>query len=138
MVIITRKYSDLETFGDLVAHRNGKIFKCKTLELPWINNAKNISCVPKGIYNVKQNFWSKKLKSYYLLQNVPSRNGIYMHEGNYAFKKKGIPDIQGCILLGLSYADLDADQTLDITTSKITVAAFEKFMNREPFELLIR
>ncbi len=138
-VIITRdKYTDKETFGTLIAHRNGQIFRCKTLELPWKDNQRNISCIPKGIYPARYTFWLAKMRYNYLLQNVPKRLGIFLHAGNYGFKKYGEPDIKGCILLGISYADINDDQVLDITTTKATVNAFQEFLHHEPFELKVQ
>lgn len=137
-VTIIRNYSYNETFGTLVATRNGKTFTCKTLELPWKNNQRGVSCIPPGIYPAKYTFWMAKVRSNYLLQNVLNRSGIFLHHGNYAFKKTGKPDIEGCILLGAYYTDLNGDKTLDITSTKVTVEAFQKFMNKEPFTLTIK
>jgi len=138
-VVITRNQStDKETSGTLMAYRNGEVFTCKTLELPWKGNAHKISCIPQGSYEVKYTFWPAKLRSNYLLQNVPGRSGIFMHPGNYAFRKNGKPDIEGCILLGSNYTDLNGDTVLDIANTKYTVAAFQNFLHNEPFELVIR
>jgi hypothetical protein len=71
----------------------------------------------------------------YRIQDVPNRSGILFHSGNYAAGKK--IDIEGCILLGVGFLDLNNDKILDITTSRLTVAAFENFMGKEPFELVI-
>lgn len=138
-VIITRtKYTDKETFGNLVAHRNGKLFRCLTLELPWKNNKKKVSCIPRGFYTGTLTYWPAKKRSNYLLSPVPERDGIFMHFGNYAYRPTSKPDIEGCILLGSSYGDLNDDNVDEILNTKATVDAFQKFMNNEPFDIKIQ
>ena len=138
-VIITRtKYTDKETFGILTAHRNGEFFQCLTLELPWKNNQRNISCIPKGFYTAQYTYWESKKRYNYLLNKVPNRGGIYIHYGNYAYRPTSKPDIEGCILLGSSYGDLNDDNVDEILNTKATVEAFQKFMNKEPFDIKIQ
>ena len=79
----------LEIFHD----SNEILFSCPTLELPWLNNQRNVSCVPAGVYNVIPHT-SKKFGKCFWLQNVANRSGILIHSGNT------IADIQGCILVG--------------------------------------
>lgn len=131
-------YTDQETFGTLVATRGKANFTCKTLELPWRNNQKGISCIPKGTYEVRYSYWWSKFRYNYLLQNVKDRSGIFIHHGNYAYKKDGKPDIEGCILLGASYGDVNKDKVLDILSTSVTVKAFEGFMGKQPFTLVIK
>lgn len=138
-VTITRdKSTDKETTGSLVATSGGATFTCKTLELPWKNNASNISCIPPGEYDVSFTRSIKFPFGSYEVKNVPSRTGIRLHKGNYAFKLKGLPDIQGCILLGKEYNDINNDNVVDIINSTVTVKSFEDFMQRKPFKLYIK
>lgn len=132
-VVITRgKDNGVQTIGKLVAKRNGATFTCDTLELPWKNNERNVSCVPKGLYDVKYTFsWLFK-KFTYELQKVLNRKGIRKHSGNY------FTDIQGCILLGVSPKDINGDGQIDVTNSQNTVKAFEAFMGKKPYKLLIK
>ena len=131
-VKITREIGNSkETLGTLTARNGQSTFTCKTLELPWLNNARNISCIPKGTYQVKQEWWWSKAKSTYLLQNVTGRGGIRLHSGNF------FSDIQGCILLGNSFVDINADGVLDVVNSRVTITAFENFMQKKPFTLIV-
>lgn len=116
-----------QTLGDLVTGT----FACKTLERPWKNNAKNISCIPTGTYQCKYTYSLKFLKWTYEVLNVPNRSGIRIHSGNYFY------DIEGCILLGTGYGDLNKDKFADIVESKITIKKFEDYMGRKPFTLQI-
>jgi hypothetical protein len=64
-----------------------------TLELPWKNNARNVSCIPAGMYYCS--YWSSStMGNSYKLYDVPNRGGILIHAGNY------IHDTEGCILVG--------------------------------------
>lgn len=64
-----------------------------TLELPDLNNQKNISSIPKGIYsafvrNEGNKGWRIELR------DVPGRENVQIHVGNYT------NEIKGCILIG--------------------------------------
>lgn len=131
-VVITRtKDNGVQTIGELSAY-NGKMFTCKTLELPWKDNQNNISCIPKGTYDVKYEKWNSKDKYGYKVQNVPNRDGIFIHEGNYHF------NYEGCIGLGKDFYDLNKDGQIDITSTVATVKAFETFMDKKDFTLTIQ
>lgn len=120
-----------QTTGSLIAKNGQSVFTCKTLERPWLNNQKNISCIPVGEYEVKWNFSPKFLRYTYEITNVKNRGGIRFHKGNYYY------DIEGCVLLGNGFVDINKDNILDIVNSTITVKAFENFMGKKPFTLKI-
>ncbi|MBI9110329.1 DUF5675 family protein [Maridesulfovibrio ferrireducens] len=77
-------------------------FKCFTIELPWLDNANGISCVPIGIYKLILR-WSDHWKSYvYQFVRVPGRTAVQAHWGNVAGdKSKNFKShSKGCVLLG--------------------------------------
>ena len=88
-----------------------------TLEPPWLNNQRNISCIPYGQYLVRRNKTGKH--QYYEILNVPNRDNIEIHKG--VLPKHS----DGCILL-LTDEDLDVllgwfgddDWVLDIKEMK--------------------
>lgn len=128
-VTLTRGYGDdKQQLGDLFIQG----FRCKTMELSWKDNKQNISAIPKGEYEVVWTFSSRFMRYTYEVLNVPNRSGIRIHTGNYFFQ------IQGCILLGDSYGDLNKDKHADIRNSTKTLKAFEDFMSRKPFKLIIK
>jgi hypothetical protein len=49
------------------------------------------------------------------IEKVLGRSGILIHIGNFAAGEK--VDIEGCVLVGFHYADLNNDGYLDITDS---------------------
>ena len=118
----------IQTLGELEV--KGLTFK--TLERPWKGNAKSISCIPKGLYDVKWSFSPKFLRFTYEVLKVPNRTGVRIHKGNYFF------DIEGCILLGTGYGNLNKDKEVDLINSTIAIKKFEDLMERKPFQLLIQ
>lgn len=137
-VTITRTYTENATYGEVSATNGAATFTCKSLELPWKANQRNISCIPKGTYEVVWGFSPSRMRWTYRIQNVPGRSGILFHAGNYAYKKTGKPDIEGCILLGNVFRDLNGDNVVDIGNSVVTLRAFEGFLGKKPFTLIIR
>ena len=64
---------------------------CHTIELPWFNNAKNVSCIPEGKYELSK-FYSIKFGSVIQVLNVQDRDAILIHPANDASK-----ELRGCI-----------------------------------------
>jgi hypothetical protein len=64
---------------------------CYTIELPWLQNQRQISCVPEGEYVLQKRF-SKKYGWHIQLQNVANRDLILFHPANDALK-----ELKGCI-----------------------------------------
>ena len=123
---ICREYYEKQTHGSLIVtdEETGKeVFKCRTLELPNLGNQRNVSCIPEGHYDVDYRS-SDKYPKHFILNDVPNRSFILIHQGNYAGStnpRTGHSDIRGCILVGRSFVDLDGDGLADITSSKATL-----------------
>src|SRR5690606_3031263 len=120
-----------QTLGQLFLYneQGNEIFKCKTLELPWLDNATQKSCIPTGSYNVIPRT-SQKFKKHFHVTEVPGRSYILIHAGNYHW------DILGCILVGDILKDINNDGFRDILNSKNTL---NKLLSLAPngFELCI-
>lgn len=73
-----------------------------TIEEPWKNNEKKISCIPNGLYSVKKLPVSPsgRFRNVFHVLDVSGRTGIFIHEGNTTL------DIEGCILVGLRQGEL--------------------------------
>ena len=108
-----------------------------TLELPFKNNESNVSCVPAGNYPCK---WTRSGRLSvlhgsdfytYEILNVPERSGIRIHSANSFFQLKG------CISLGESWADINADGFADAINSRKAVDEFNELMAGGEFELEI-
>ena len=107
LLILRDTFTDNSTIGELFL--NGERM-CDTLENPYINNERNISCIPEGEYKVRLRLARESATRDYLhllVQDVPDRDWILFHRGNSA------KDTSGCILVGLgSQQDFVQNSTL--------------------------
>ena len=76
--------------------QNNLAFECHTMELAFKENHSLTSCIPSGIYQVKLHE-SPKFGICYKVQNVPNREHILFHIGNYP------TDTHGCVLVGTRF-----------------------------------
>ena len=67
------------------------ILLCRSIELRWANNERNVSCVPEGVYPVAI-IQHPKLGECLKVDNVHGRSGILVHVANDAQK-----ELRGCI-----------------------------------------
>lgn len=136
--LIRQIFSDKEVLGTLHVPNEGDIWLCKTLERPDLKNLNNVSCIPFGTYLCKytrsNRFSAIAGKDYFTYEvlNVPGRAGIRIHSANY------VEQINGCIALGSAHLDINHDGTLDLASSKVTMAKFEELMNKENFMLTVK
>jgi len=114
---IDRLHQDNCTIG---VAKFGK-FQCLTLELPWLDNKTNVSCIPPGIYKCEKRF-SVKNGQVFQLENVHGRTYIQGHIGNYT------RDIAGCIIFGDAIKDIDRDGILDVSNSTQTFRALMELL----------
>lgn len=85
---------------------------CKSLELPWKENQRSISCIPAGTYDViKQPPKADRPYAYFRFVSVPGRSGILIHKITY------VTGLKGCIGVGKATADLNHDGLPDIIRS---------------------
>lgn len=105
--------------------------QCFTLELPWKDNKHDTSCIPIGSYACQWTFSPHLNKYTYEILNVPNRQGIRIHGGNF------VTDLLGCLALGTAESDLNRDGMIDVTNSRAAIETFEKIMDKQPFELTI-
>ena len=110
MVNIKRWYNKDCTLGRLSIGS----FQCFTLELPWLENQRGVSCIPRGKYKAFKR-QSPKNGLVVEFRNVPDRSNIQIHSGNHTRQ------IEGCILVGSSIAFLDGDSVPDVGNSKETL-----------------
>lgn len=133
-VRITRLPStDEGTFGRLTYND----FVVFTLELPWRDNAPNISCIPKGVYNCHWTKSERFKRMMYLIDGVKGRAGVRIHAANFAgddskgFKRQ----LNGCLSLGLNVGQIEGQRALLL--SKPAVRKFEDLLKGKSFVLEI-
>lgn len=108
----------------------GADFSGKTMELPYKDNKRLISCIPTGRYTVKKRI-SPAYGNHFHIQNVPNRDNVLIHFGNY------YTNFKGCIGVGKEFKDLNKDGLQDITETKQTLARLYEIMPDE-FKLTIK
>lgn len=92
-----------------------------TLELPWINNSRSISCIPKGIYPIRRIEASPRFSYPHIhILNVPGRDYIKIHIANKP------EDIRGCVGVGLNTTDDWVGQSRIALTSIMDTVDFSK------------
>ena len=115
----------LNVFGE-----PGLLFTCVTLEPPWKDNKRRVSCIPQGEYVLKFRK-SGKFGDHFHITDVDNRSYILIHVGNYT------KDTSGCILVGKSFWDINKDGVLDITSSTDTMNALRKLLGKDTHTLYI-
>lgn len=97
LVLQREPFHEQGTWGQLL----GLGFLIHTVELPWRDNAKQISCIPQGLYTCVA-VWSPHFGRVYGVCDVPGRGSILLHNGNFAgdVGRGWQTHSQGCILLG--------------------------------------
>lgn len=85
---LKRQYFPGGTNGK-ITYQNAPI--CETIELPWQNNKKRISCIPSGRYRLTKRVHPRHGEQLYI-PNVPGREDILIHPANFALR-----ELQGCI-----------------------------------------
>ena len=95
LLLIRNTFTEESTIG--VLFLDGEKI-CDTLERPYFNNQRNISCIPEGVYPVRLRLPRESATRDYihlLVKDVKDRDYILFHIGNTA------KDTSGCILVGL-------------------------------------
>ena len=95
LLLVRDTFSENSVIGELFL--DGERM-CDTLENPWLDNQRNISCIPEGEYKVRLRLPRESATRDYLhllVEDVENRSYILFHRGNTA------KDTRGCILVGL-------------------------------------
>lgn len=85
--------SGLAMYGVLI---HGRAPFAVTLERPWKENRRKISCVPAGTYECRR-VKSPRFGNTFQVMDVPGRSEILFHKGNLE------DDTEGCILVGEAF-----------------------------------
>lgn len=88
VLVLSRTYFPEETNGKLAC--DGQ-FICYTIELPWKENEKRLSCIPEGFYLLRKRY-SRKFQWHIEVVSVKNRNCILFHPANNALR-----ELKGCI-----------------------------------------
>lgn len=130
MIVIQRTYLKDATTGQAQVIMPSQRYTFCTLELPWKDNQRRVSCIPEGKYQVIPHH-SPKFGSCFWLQDVPNRSEILIHPGNFTSQ------ILGCILPGTAHAHLNSDKTIDVVSSQVAMKRLLAYLQK-PFEIEIK
>lgn len=100
------------TFGELLAQDGQHI--AVTLEEPWRDNQRSVSCIPAGEYPWFKRVSPKRGYEVIELRDVPDRSNVQLHIGNT------LDHTEGCVLVGTARGE-----GVSITGSR---NAFKKLM----------
>ena len=120
------------TFGVLCAPG----FRCHTVELPWKENQRRVSCVPSGRYPV-QLILSPRFGYSYWIHPIPGRSEVLVHGGAWAGDTSlgWRTNSAGCVLLGDRRGV--AQKQKCILLSQPPLRRLLDMMERQPFQLTI-
>ena len=88
LLVLKRTYFPTGVNGTLTC--DGSLI-CHTIELPWQDNARQISCIPEGKYFIEKRY-SSKYRWHLAVKQVPQRDYILFHPANHA-----LTELKGCI-----------------------------------------
>ena len=132
-------YSDQGTKGKMYVQdpETGRIsYMAESLELPWRENKRGVSCIPAGNYKGIWCHSPRYKKHMYLVDGVEGRSGIRIHSANFAGDASmGYKcHLLGCISLGKGWY---YKPQLMVHTSRVMIKKFEQFMAGRDFDLII-
>lgn len=126
--LVRDEYRDSCTLGKLTINDHS----FETLEPPWKNNQRNVSCIPEGRYLCKflERSASGKYKECFHIQGVPDRVGILIHNGNLP------THTLGCVILGSRRGWLANKRA--VLASRTAMAQLAIATNKSDFYLTVR
>lgn len=108
------------TYGILAEDDHKEV--CHTLELPWRDNARGVSCIPAGTYTCQRRHSEHFQCEVFEITGVPDRSDVLLHPANFT------SELRGCVALGTSFADLNGDGVQDLAASRVAFKAFMELM----------
>ena len=129
VLVLNRTYCPEGTQG--VLEWNGTVV-CYTIELPWLENQRRISCIPEGEYVLQKRF-SPKFKWHIHLQNVPGRDFILIHPANDAKK-----ELLGCIAPVIIPTGIGKGSGSRKALEKIKILVYAAMVRNEEVKLRIQ
>ncbi|MBQ0768736.1 MAG: hypothetical protein KBT58_05555 [Bizionia sp.] len=106
-------------------------FICFMIELPWLNNKRQISCIPEGVYELKSRF-SDRFRDHLQVLDVSQRNLILIHPANNASK-----ELEGCLAPVSQLSGVGVGWSSRLAMQKILSLCHQAFERKEFISLTI-
>ncbi|TYC08426.1 hypothetical protein ES677_14440 [Bizionia gelidisalsuginis] len=106
-------------------------FICFMIELPWLNNKRQVSCIPEGVYEVKPRF-SSRFRDHLQVLDVSQRNLILIHPANDASK-----ELEGCLAPVSQLAGIGVGWSSRLAMQKVLSLCHQAFERKEFISLTI-
>lgn len=126
---LLRQYHANGTNGSLYA--GGKKI-CDTIELPWRNNQRQVSCIPEGNYKIRKRY-TTRFGWHCWVETVPGRDAILIHAFNHALKES-----KGCIAPVTTIQGEGQGSSSKTALKKLLTMLTPAFDRREPVYLTIK
>ena len=123
-LLLTRVYYPRGCNGAIYLN---KVKICNTIELPWKNNQRQISCIPEGTYELKKRH-TARFGDHLILLNVPNRSYILLHAANDAMK-----EIKGCIATVTVLTGQGRGDHARMALAKLVAAVYPAFEKEKVF-----
>ena len=128
ILFLTRTYFPEGTNGKLMCE--GKLL-CNTIELPWKNNEKRVSCIPEGRYFIRKRY-SQKFKWHLEVVDVKNRSYILFHPANNALQ-----ELNGCIAPVTKLSGPGLGLMSRKAFEKLKTLVYQALDNKESVELIV-
>jgi len=131
-VVVIRTYDDgKEKLGyGFVFDGLNKLYEGKTLELPWRDNRRRISCVPADSYLLELEYSPRFKEDLWELKDVEDRSECKFHAANW------VEQLNGCISNATSFKDLNKDGRMDVAKSRLAMNKFHDALSPDRRALL--
>lgn len=126
---LIRTYDPEGTNGEL--GNVGNII-CFTIELPWLQNQHNISCIPEGRYELRKRF-VQKFGLHLLVVDVPDRSWILIHPAMDAKTQ-----LKGCIAPVTSLTGPGRGSQSRLANEKLKALVLEALERKEKVFITIK
>lgn len=128
-LVLKRTYFPKGTNGEIYSNEQ---LVCESIELPWQENKKIVSCIPEGRYEIVARF-NKKHGAHLSLNSVPNRSLILIHSANNAMK-----ELEGCIAPVTVLIGEGLGKSSRLATNKLRILVYEGFAKGEQVFITIK
>ena len=125
---LVRTYFPESTNGRFLC---GEQIVCHTIELPWLDNQRNVSCIPEGTYSISKRYTESR-GWHLMVDEVPNRSYILFHVGNDA-----LIDLRGCIAPVSELTGRGTGLQSSIALKKVEALAFSAMEMEEEVVLTV-